>query len=231
MTRRTKIALSLLVLTITALAVVGISQIRRESVRQGREDSLSEERRVRGRREIATLFDRRQIWNESVPVVVTTTMTSSEGGWHVRGGRIRNRSSKTVEGVSLRWTITPFEQRNLVLNEGVTGRFRVDIPPGERRALRFPNMNFRRILRPLVRNETLEGRFLITISVTEAYFTDGSQWAEVRRRTLVPMDRPPANVDPSPPDTGGGTGLRLKTSLNSSAQNQQPCPPSTYCTT
>ena len=229
--KQSKIALSLIVLAIMALAAIGVSQIRRESVQQAGEDTLDEIRRLRGRREIVTVFDRRQIWNESVPVVVVATMTSSERGWHVRGGSIRNRSPRTVEGVSLRWTVTPFDQPNVVLNDGVTGRISVNVPPGERRALRFPDMNFRRILRPLVRNETLEGRFLITIRVTEAYFTDGSQWAEVMRRSLVPMERPPASVQPTPPPPNMENmgELRFKTAPDASAQ-PTPCPISRYCT-
>jgi len=90
---------------------------------------------------------------------------------------LKNYSSKAFLGVQLKWFITTREDRSKVLPPpGYTGLFEAQLEPGDKKQVESPLVKFSQAARYLIKNDSLEGNFLLQIRVFEVEFEDGTTW-------------------------------------------------------
>jgi hypothetical protein len=135
----------------------------------------------RGKWTFATLLDRRQIEDSSVPVAVRGIQSLSGGGRYsgitkIKRAEIKNRGPKMVNSVQLRWTVASLEDPTKVLSEGTTQFVNARIEANDTRVIEIPTLYPALLLKPLAKDGGLYGRFQITFGVQEARFADGSFW-------------------------------------------------------
>ena len=128
------------------------------------------------------------------PVYVANTSSFMASGkltnLIVAGVTLVNAAHKPVDSVELKWTLVSDVGPSIVL-EGRTQKFRVDIDSRRARKMKSPHINFAKIIRPLVKNGTLEGNFQIQIGIGAVSFADGSSWDD---RDVARFNHAPARV-------------------------------------
>jgi hypothetical protein len=159
----------------------------------------------RGKWSFATLLDTSQFEALSVPVAVGGIQSLSGGGKHlgitkIKRVEIKNRASKIVNSVQLRWTVTSLEDPTKVLSEGTTQFIDTWVEANDARVIEIPTLYPAMLLKPLAKDNELYGRFQITIGVQEARFANGSFWrreSPVAYMHLLYTDQVPVDVLPT----------------------------------
>ena len=113
----------------------------------------------------------------SAPVVVTSV--SGITGKKERGGKLRcaelkNRSTRTVKAVQLRWVVMTREDRVRVLAQGKLPRVKVEIAAGSKLKVELREAQFADFVQPLVRDGVLTGDYHVSVGVARVEFTDGT---------------------------------------------------------
>ncbi len=134
-----------------------------------------------GKWQVAARGDANQRLAEDAPAAVGRVQSLLGGGkWMnliVRKVDIRNNSLKTVRSVQLRWIISTDEVP--VVLDGYTPSFDVAIPSKDARELELPPVvDFLALSKPLVKNGTLDGNFLLSLRVSKVTFEDGAIWED-----------------------------------------------------
>lgn len=135
----------------------------------------------RGKWGFATVFDRSQLESSSIPVAVSGIQSLSGGGkYHgttkIKRIELRNKSSKIVNSVQLRWTLAPLDAPEEVLSEGTTQFANIWAEANSSKVVEIPTLYPALLLRSLAKDGVVDGRFKLTIGVQEARFADGSFW-------------------------------------------------------
>jgi hypothetical protein len=115
---------------------------------------------------------------DSVPVIVTSVTSDARRGVAITKVGLENQSSQNVTAVKIAWRLANEQNPGNILLQGQTPFVTRDggFPAGSNLRLRFPVVAFAKILRPLLKNNTLDGEFRIDISVSEVLYEDGSKW-------------------------------------------------------
>src|SRR3982751_5298592 len=117
------------------------------------------------------------------PVVVASTRTLSGNG-QVRNLQLthvtlKNYSSKTVIGVQLKWFIaTRAERSKEVAPAQYTGLFETYLLPQEQKEFETPIIVFSEAVKPLIKDGSLEGQFVVQVMAYDVEFEDGTSWDE-----------------------------------------------------
>jgi hypothetical protein len=138
-----------------------------------------------GKWTVSVIPDTNQKADASVPVIVSRTTTSTTKGKdnafeHVI---LLNRSSKAVSEVKLRYVIHKIEAPDTILYQGPQfeikakkGNEKNPLQANKRWVFDVPNGRLARFLKPVVKDGSLSGEFVIRVSVDEVTFEDGSVW-------------------------------------------------------
>jgi hypothetical protein len=109
---------------------------------------------------------------------------------------LENRSPRQASSLRLRWAITSQDEPDVVLLEGVTPLFEARINPYSVARVDIPEIYFNKILKPLRKEEELNGRFRLVLGVQAVQFSDGQQWPLSQAASFVTISyakRPPAS--------------------------------------
>jgi hypothetical protein len=163
--------------------------------------------------------DMDQFNDASVPVAVGAIQSLSGGGKYtgvvkIKRLEIKNRSSKAIRSVQLRWKITSLDDPAKVLLEGTTPFVNFWAEASSSKVIEIPTLYTSLLFKPLAKDGELNGQFNLTVGVQEAYFADGSFWRRqvpVVRLNHLYYDQTVANRFPSlasighifPPLVGG----------------------------
>ncbi|MFN7948051.1 MAG: hypothetical protein U0Z53_22060 [Blastocatellia bacterium] len=121
---------------------------------------------------------------EERPVIVTSVETAADRGIRLTRVTIKNRSSKPVTAIRLKWELSYEQSREIALSSGTSDWF--DLPrilsAGDKVTLRFVGqpLSFAAMSGALVKNGGLDGDFHSIVAVSEVRYEDGSSWI-VRR--------------------------------------------------
>lgn len=117
---------------------------------------------------------------EDRPVIVTSVETVADRGLKLTRVTIRNRSTKPVTAVKLKWGLSYEQSQDIFLRNGATDWFDLPkaIPAGEKVTLRFigQSPSFASMTSTLAKNGGLDGDFYFSIGVSEVRYEDGSSW-------------------------------------------------------
>lgn len=182
-----KIVLSTSLITITVLLIVGLSIIRATSL--GRSQGKQEEDYAwpGGRWTVAVVPNSRQYRDSSVPVLITRTTTSAQKGKDNAFEQVIlwNRASKRIVEVKLRYSINEVKAPDTFLYQSPQLPLSLKnrkgenaLKPDERRVVKVPDSKIAKLLKPLVKDGSVYGDFIITVSVSEVLFDDGTMWRE-----------------------------------------------------
>jgi hypothetical protein len=161
---------------------------------------------IKGRWSAQSDLDEKQFNDPSVPVYVKGINMFWGRGKFL--GRMKipevileNRSPRQSSSVRLKWTITSQDEPDVVLLEGVTPLFEARINSYSAARVDVPEIYFNKILKPLRKEEELNGRFRLVLGVHEVQFSDGQQWPLLQAASFVaisyakrPPDSPPLNL-------------------------------------
>lgn len=113
---------------------------------------------------------------DSIPVrVISVTSKRHQGLTNVE---LRNQSSKPVTAVKIGWYVSSEDGPGTILTKGESpllslpatlqadGRLQLSVPP----------VSLAKILKPVVKGNTLRGDFSVQVAVTEIVYEDGSTW-------------------------------------------------------
>ena len=111
-----------------------------------------------------------------VPVRVTSV--GSEGLKGLTNVEIRNRSEKPVTAVKIGWYVSTEDGPGTILTKGESAPIAIpnNFNPKESFQLSVPPISLAKILRPVVKGNTLRGDFSVQVVVTEVFYADGSNW-------------------------------------------------------
>lgn len=122
------------------------------------------------------------------PVVVTSVKTDL-ATFSVVAIRIRNISSKSVTGVSFKWSLTNEKNPKVTLKEGETplGNVGQELASTHESILTVPVFSFLDIHKKFVKKGRLEGNFRVDIAVSRLLFSDGTFWNEGQAIVISPQ--------------------------------------------
>lgn len=145
------------------------------------EDLKMKGEKPRGKWAFGTVFDMSQALSESIPVAVVGIQSLSGGGKHlgvtkIKRIKVKNRSTKIVNSVQLRWTLSPMDDEEKVLSEGTTPFANIWVEANSLKEVEIPTLYPALLLKSLAKDGKLDGEFQLTIGVQEARFADGSFW-------------------------------------------------------
>jgi hypothetical protein len=111
-----------------------------------------------------------------VPVRVTSV--GSEGTRGLTNVALRNRTEKTVTAVKIGWYVSTENGPGTILTRGESALIAIpnNFNPRENLELNVPPVSLTKILRPVVKGNTLRGDFSVQVVVTEVVYEDGSKW-------------------------------------------------------
>jgi len=145
------------------------------------DDLKVKDQKPRGKWGVALETDMNQFHDASVPVAVGTIQSLSGGGKYagvvkIKRLEVRNRSSKALNSVQLRWEIANLDNPSKVLLEGNTPFVNFWAEANSSQVIEIPTIYPALLFKPLAKDGELNGRFQLTIGVQEARFADGSFW-------------------------------------------------------
>src|SRR5947209_13280564 len=145
------------------------------------DDLKVKEQKPRGKWGVGLETDMDQFYDASVPVAAGAIQSLSGGGKYAGGVKIKrleikNRSSKAVNSVQLRWEIVSLDNRTKVLLEGITPFVNFWAEANSSKVIEIPTLYPALLFKPLAKDGELNGQFQLTIGVQEARFADGSFW-------------------------------------------------------
>jgi hypothetical protein len=113
---------------------------------------------------------------DSIPVrVISVTSKGNQGLTNVE---LRNRSSKPVTAVKIGWYVSTEDGPGTVLTKGESPLLSLPatLQADERLQLKVPPVSLAKILKPVVKGNTLRGDFSVQVAVIEIVYEDGSTW-------------------------------------------------------
>jgi hypothetical protein len=191
---------------------------------------------IKGRWSALSTFDEKQLNDPSVPVYVKGINMFWGRGKFL--GRMKipevvleNRSPQQASSVRLRWTVTTQDDPDVVLLEGVTPLFEARINPYSAARVDIPEIYFNKILKPLRKEEELNGRFRLVLGVQEVQFSDGQQWPLSQAASYMAIsyakrlrDYPPLNLGPFAYFYGVTSGVLTRPTPNAAPCENWPGP-------
>lgn len=207
MKRRAALILIMLILIFSTIAAIAISKSKPqngkpvEPAQQGekREDLpriFAEEgaEGPKGNWRVAALPDKSQSENPGVPAFLTATRSLTASGRFsnliVAGVTVKNRGNKATRNIRLKWFLVRANNPTLLVVTGQTATFRAEVGSGENIPVKTPRLNFAKLVKPLLKNGTLEGEFYLKIGVSFIEFEDGSQWEDAGEPNSALRQRP-----------------------------------------
>lgn len=156
----------------------------------------------KGKWRVVTVFDYKQHYDPTVPVELTRgTLANEENNKGLVEVIIKNRTSKNISSLKIRYFLTTSEDRKVILYQGSTleiiskrTKEKPTLPANQRRIFDVKDGKFSKLLKPLVKNGELNGNFVITLQISGVVFEDGSVWKEeeaVRYKHKPVMRAPP----------------------------------------
>jgi hypothetical protein len=150
------------------------------------DDLKVKDQKPRGRWTTGIVSDMAQFNDDSMPVVVGAIQSLSGGGkyagvFKIKRLEIKNRSSKAVNSVQLRWSITTLDDPSKVLLEDTLPFVNFWLEADSSKVIEIPTIYPLPLFKPLAKDGELNGQFKITIGMQEARFADGSFWRRQER--------------------------------------------------
>jgi len=139
--------------------------------------------------DVSSMPDTVQFNDPSAPVAVYSVASgvkeaSADGPreLQVKEVIVQNKSSKDVSSLTLRWTVTPLNERTTVLLRGqhethVLRPLHKTLAAGHRQTLKLSLPKIAKILKTVPNADSYSG-FAIIIGVSDVVFEDGSSWEE-----------------------------------------------------
>lgn len=168
---------------------------------------------------VAAAADMTQSDNANMPVVCSGVqsllITGKVVNLVVRKVKLENRSRTPIKEVKLEWQLTTDEEQGPVLLQGNTAFFDAFLPAFARRKVDAPGINFAEIVKPLLKDGTIDGQFLIKLRVSEVRFVDNTAWKDrgtsgfikasyTRPGAMLPCPNKGCGVGPPPTGLIGG---------------------------
>lgn len=138
-----------------------------------------------GKWTVAVVPNARQYRDPSVLILITRTTTSMDKGKENAFEQVIlwNRRSKRITEVKLRYSINAVKEPNNFLYKSVpfvlslkSRRGYNPLQPDERRVVKVPDAKIAKLIKPLIKDGAINGDFIITVSVDEVTFEDGTSW-------------------------------------------------------
>jgi hypothetical protein len=111
---------------------------------------------------------------DSMPVRVIGV--KSEGDKGLTGVELRNRSSKPVSTIRIGWYVSTEGGPGTILAQGETPLLSASLHADESAQFSIPPVSLAKILKPIMKGNTLRGDFSIQVAVTEIVYEDGPSW-------------------------------------------------------
>lgn len=113
---------------------------------------------------------------DSLPVRVTSI--TSKGNKGLTDVELRNRSTKAVSAVKIGWYVSTVNGPGTILTQGESSLLSLTAPlqANEKSEFSVPPISLAKILKPMVKGNTLRGDFSVQVAVTEIVYEDGSTW-------------------------------------------------------
>jgi hypothetical protein len=145
------------------------------------DDLKVKDQKPQGRWTTGLVSDMEQYNDNSVPVVVGAIQSLAGGGkyagvFKVKRLEIKNRSSKAVNSVQLRWSIVRLDDPTKVLLEDDLPFVNFWAEADSSKVIEIPPLYPLPLFKALAKDGELNGQFKVTIGVQEARFADGSFW-------------------------------------------------------
>lgn len=160
---------------------------------------------------VAAATDASQRTSDDVPVVIDRVSSLLGQGKFVnlivRQVTLLNRTPKSVREVKLGWKLVTAQDEDATMLQGSTPFFAVSIFRMTRQNVDIPPIDFAQLIKPLLKQGAIDGRFLLKVSVNEVRFTDGSAWKDQAKKTLTRESHSPSAVPQTGcPNIGCGVG-------------------------
>lgn len=141
----------------------------------------------KGKWSVMTLFDNKQYYDPSVPIQLTRGTSALGEGYN--SGLIeliiKNRTSKNITALKIRYYLTTREDHETVLFQGPPldivsrrAKERPTLPANQKRTFEVKDGKFTKLLKPLVKDGALNGEFALVLKISEVIFEDGASWKE-----------------------------------------------------
>lgn len=145
------------------------------------EDLKVKGEKPRGKWGFTTLPDTSQLKDPSLAVHVTGVQLLTGGGKYlgvtkIKRVRVENISSKILNSVQLRWTITSLDDRDKVLAEGTTPFANIWVEANISQVIEIQTLYPTQLLKHVAKNSEIHGEFALVIGLQEARFDDGTFW-------------------------------------------------------
>ena len=185
MSRLAKTTFYMLVLSLTALCLAGIYK-NRVTAQNGINQDVDAPW-PQGKWAVSVVPDPHQKENALVPVIVVRTTTSTNKGKDnaLEQVILLNRSTKAVSEVKLSYVIHKIETPDAILYRGAQfevkakkGNEKYPLQANKRWVYGIPYGRLARFLKPVVKDGSLSGDFVIRLGVTEVIFEDGTVWKD-----------------------------------------------------
>lgn len=142
---------------------------------------VKEQKKPRGQWNFSIATDQEQFYDDSMPVVVSIVQSLSGQGKYagvvkVKRLEIKNRSSRAINSVQLRWKIFSFDDPSKLLLEGTTPFVNFWAEADSAKVIEIPTIYPVHLFHPLAKDGELKGHFMLSIGVQEVRFSDGSLW-------------------------------------------------------
>jgi len=113
---------------------------------------------------------------DSLPVRITGI--TSQGNKGLTNVALRNRSVKAVTAVKIGWYVSTEDGPGTILAKGESPLIALPqaLQADESLQLRLSPVSLAKILKPVVKGNTLEGDFSVQVAVTEIVYEDGPTW-------------------------------------------------------
>lgn len=188
---------SVILLGVLALATAGVIFALSRNISSSTA-SASETQQAHPKWEVTSLSDTSQFNNPTVPVAVVRVVSGltepDERGkkqYVVKEVIVENRSTKNVASVTLRWLITPMDDRMSILQRGemnphILTALHKTLLTGRRQTLKLSLPKVGHLLKG-VPNADAVTRFAVIIGVSQVAFDDGSIWKEETTEVAEPL--------------------------------------------
>ena len=146
---------------------------------------------VQDKWQVASVADSEQFKNPAVPIVVVRVTSglsepdaSAKKQFLVKEVIVENRSNKKVSSITLRWALSPLNNRLVVLSRGELAAHKLyelkkQLLAGQRQTLQLSHPKIGKLIEDIPNLEGMGTEFAFVIGVGEVVFEDGSTWKEV----------------------------------------------------
>lgn len=164
------------------------------------DDLKVKDQKPHGKLAVVIETDMDQFHDATSPVAVGAVQSLAGGGKYagvvkIKRLEIKNRSSKDLNSVQLRWEIASLDNPARVLLEGTTPFVNFWAEADSSKVVEIPTIYPALLFKPLAKDNELNGQFQLTIGVQEARFADGSFWR--RKETMTESNAPYFDWSPS----------------------------------